>query len=135
MKKIFLLLILTLSIGLTAYAQKVITLNDSNFESLIGTVDNDFSVAKKPFVIDFSATWCGPCKQFAPIYQEVAKEYGKDFDFYVVDIDKSKKLSYIFGIRAVPTTVYFNPVTKKATALQGLATKSDVLSAMKEITE
>ncbi len=57
----------------------------------------------KPAVVDFYATWCGPCKALGPVFEDLAKEYEGRVDFYKVDIDKEMELAQAFGIRSVPT--------------------------------
>ena len=47
----------------------------------------------RPAVVDFNATWCGPCRQLAPILEELAKEYAGKVDFYSIDVDKNKELA------------------------------------------
>lgn len=62
----------------------------------------------KPCVIDFYATWCGPCKRVAPIIEKLAKEYDGKVDFYKVDTDKEQKLAIILQIRNIPTVFFMN---------------------------
>jgi len=61
---------------------------------------------ERPVVIDFFATWCGPCKATAPIVEELAKEYAGKIDFYKVDVDQEPELSAVFNIRSVPTLLF-----------------------------
>ncbi len=56
-------------------------------------------------VIDFSATWCGPCKMLAPVYHELADENDGSTKFYSVDVDENASLARRFGIYSVPTLV------------------------------
>lgn len=58
-----------------------------------------------PTVYDFSATWCGPCKVFAPIFKKVAAEYGSKVNFVTVDVDRQPQMAQYYGIRSVPTVV------------------------------
>ena len=75
-------------------------------------------------VLDFSATWCGPCRSYTPIFHQVASETGSDkISFASVDIDKNPKLAAKFGIQAVPTTVILSSGTKVA-AQPGAITKA-----------
>ena len=68
---------------------------------------NEFSFkGKKPCVIDFYATWCGPCKMVAPIIEKLAKEYDGRVDFYKVDTDQNQKLAMILQIRNIPTVFF-----------------------------
>ncbi|WP_106827742.1 thioredoxin [Parabacteroides pacaensis] len=60
----------------------------------------------KPCIIDFYATWCGPCKALAPRLEEVAKEYEGKIYIYKVDVDKESELAALFGIRSIPTLLY-----------------------------
>jgi thioredoxin len=60
----------------------------------------------KPAIIDFYATWCGPCKMVAPIMEELAAEYAGKIDFYKVDTDAEQELSGIFGIRSIPSILF-----------------------------
>jgi thioredoxin len=60
----------------------------------------------KPCVIDFYATWCGPCKKIAPIMEKLAKEYDGKVDFYKVDTDQDQKLSMILQVRNIPTVFF-----------------------------
>lgn len=61
---------------------------------------------KTPCVIDFYATWCGPCKKIAPVMESLAKEFNGKVTVYKVDIDAEHKLSTVLKIRNIPT-VYF----------------------------
>lgn len=60
----------------------------------------------KPCVIDFYATWCGPCKKVAPIMDKLAKEYDGKVDFYKVDTDQDQKLAMVLQIRNIPTVFF-----------------------------
>lgn len=60
----------------------------------------------KPAIIDFHATWCGPCKQLAPVLTELAAEYGDDIYIYKVDVDKEPEIASAFGIRSVPSLLF-----------------------------
>lgn len=61
---------------------------------------------ERPCVIDFYATWCGPCKRVAPILEKLAKEYDGKVDFYKVDVDKDQKLAMILQIKNIPTMFF-----------------------------
>lgn len=58
-------------------------------------------------LIDFYATWCGPCKMLAPFIEEVAEEYHDKVKVCKVDVDKVDSLSYKYNIRSIPTLMYF----------------------------
>ena len=62
--------------------------------------------SKRPCVIDFYATWCGPCKRVAPIIEKLAEEYKGKVDFYKVDIDQNKKLATVLNIKNIPTVFF-----------------------------
>lgn len=60
----------------------------------------------KPAVIDFYATWCGPCKALAPTLEELSEQYKDKVYIYKVDIDKEQELAAAFGVRSVPTLIF-----------------------------
>lgn len=76
--------------------EKIIT--DANFDSIINE--------GLPVVLDFSATWCGPCKKIAPIIEELAGEYAGRVNIGKCDVDENEELTNKFGIRNVPTVLF-----------------------------
>lgn len=59
----------------------------------------------EPCVIDFYATWCGPCRKVAPIMDTLATSYNGKVRFYKVDVDKEKDLGMLFKVQSIPTIV------------------------------
>jgi thioredoxin 1 len=74
--------------------------NDSNFDEVVVKSD-------KPVVVDFWAEWCGPCRMIAPIIEELSKEYADRILVTKCDVDNSPKVSAQFGIRNIPTVLFF----------------------------
>lgn len=60
----------------------------------------------KPAIIDFYATWCGPCKATAPILDDLAGVYADQIDVYKVDVDQQPELASFFGIRSIPSLLF-----------------------------
>lgn len=86
----------------------------------------------KPAVIDFYATWCGPCRMVAPILKDLAKEYGDSIVIYKVDTDKEKELSMAMGIQSLPTIVFI-PQNGQPQVIVGAADKSTFQRAINEV--
>ena len=63
-------------------------------------------LGEKPAIIDFYASWCGPCKRVAPILDELAAEYGDKIDIYKIDTEQEQELAAAFGIRSIPTLLF-----------------------------
>ncbi|HEY9551413.1 MAG TPA: thioredoxin [Prevotella sp.] len=61
---------------------------------------------QRPAIIDFYATWCGPCKATAPVLEEIANDYDGRVDVYKIDVDQEPELSSLFGIRSVPSLLF-----------------------------
>ena len=66
----------------------------------------EFMATELPIVLDFSATWCGPCKQLAPIIDELSKEYEGRIAVGKCDIEEADDLTAEYGIRNVPTVIF-----------------------------
>ena len=83
----------------------------------------------KPALIDFYADWCGPCRQAAPILEELAKEYAGKIYIYKVDTQKEQELASVFGIRSIPAFLYV-PQEGRPTMSKGIAQTPEATKAM-----
>ncbi len=93
----------------------------SNFQDIIHS--------GKPVLVDFFATWCGPCQYQGPILQEVASELGDTVHILKIDVDKSPSAAQAYGVRSVPTLLIFKSgevVWKQA----GVQQKDDLVSLL-----
>ena len=75
-----------------------VTITSENFETLKN--------GQKPLVIDFWATWCGPCRMVAPIISEMAEKYDGKIVVGKCDVEESEELAAEFGIRNIPTVIF-----------------------------
>ncbi len=94
--------------------------------------NEDFKEAIKEGVtlVDFFATWCGPCKMLSPVVEQLAEEMGDRANFFKVDVDEADEIAAEFGIMSIPTLIVFKdgePV-KKSVGFQ----PKPVLKAMLE---
>ena len=74
--------------------------NDTNFETLVLKSD-------KLVLVDFFATWCGPCRQMLPIVTEIADEMAGQVNIYKLDVDEAPKTPDMFDIQSIPTLILF----------------------------
>ncbi len=73
---------------------------DANFEELVLNSD-------KPVIVDFWAEWCGPCRMVGPIINEIGEEYAEKAKVYKMDVDSNPATSAKYGIRNIPTVLFF----------------------------
>lgn len=74
-------------------------------------------MTSKPMVIDFFATWCGPCKELAPVLDEIEKNHTGEVIFKRIDVDQEQELAQEFGIQAIPTLMFITPKGEYQTLL------------------
>lgn len=100
-------------------SENVHVFNDLNFEQEVLN-------SSEPVLVDFTATWCGPCKRLAPIVDEIAEEVKGKVKVGKLDIDESPLTASKMGIRSVPTLIVFKD-GKAAAQHLGLTTKAKIL--------
>ena len=100
-------------------SDKVRLFDDSNF-------DQEVLKSTVPVLVDFTATWCGPCKALAPIIDQVAGELAGKVTVGKVDVDQSPAIAGKYGVRGVPMLMVFKGGERVAQHV-GLTTKAKVL--------
>ena len=79
---------------------KPVTITDDNF-------DTEVIKSENPVLIDFWATWCGPCRAIAPIVEELADEYQGKIKIGKLDVDNNQQTAIKYGVRSIPTILTF----------------------------
>jgi thioredoxin 1 len=83
--------------------------------------DTDVLKSGTPVLVDYWAEWCGPCKQIAPILDEVAKDYGERLQIAKLNVDENREVPAKFGIRGIPTLMLFKDGQLAATKVGALS--------------
>ncbi|MEE4358729.1 MAG: thioredoxin [Desulfococcaceae bacterium] len=106
-------------------AEGVMEIDDSGFDAEV--LQSDL-----PVLVDFWAPWCGPCKAIAPTVEALAKEYGDKIKFAKCNVDENPITPGKFGIRAIPTLIFFKDgaVTEQIT---GMVAKAKLEEAINKV--
>ena len=87
---------------------------------------------EKPFIIDFYADWCGPCKVVAPVLEELSKDYDGKINVFKVDTEAEQELASVFGIRSIPSFL-FVPAKGQPQMAMGALPKETFVNAFKDV--
>jgi len=104
---------------------KPTTISDDNFE-------NEVLKSDKPVLIDFWATWCGPCRTIAPIVEEIALEYNGKVKVGKLDVDNNQQTAIKYGVRSIPTLLVFKNGEVKETII-GAVPKGQILQKLNTV--
>ena len=102
---------------------EVLEIDEQNFKE-------EVLESEKPVLIDFFATWCGPCKMMSPIIDEIAKEVGNDVKVGKVDVDENQELAIRYDVMSIPTIIIFKNGKVEKTFV-GLRDKEEILKELK----
>ena len=86
----------------------------------------------RPAIIDFYATWCGPCKATAPVLEKIAEKYDGRINVFKVDVDKEQELAALFGVRSIPSLLFI-PMSEKPQMATGAMMQNDFERAIADI--
>jgi len=125
MKKTLQLLLFCFIVSSATMAQKstnvlIIELNKQSFKQKVWNFDKYKSftrVGNMPIILDFHATWCGPCKLLAPNLQAIQNKYKGKLIIYKIDVDQEPELAQRFNVQAMPTIVFIGSKTRYKTEL------------------
>ncbi len=123
------------TINNTNVSNKVIVLTNEMFKQKIFnySVNKDWKYeGKLPAIIDFYATWCGPCRMMSPLVEEIARKYDGKIMVYKVDTDKEQLLAQTLGISSLPTLLFI-PAKGQPQSSIGAIPNESLEKAVKEI--
>ena len=100
-----------------------LTITQQNFEQ-------EVLLAKEPVLVDFWATWCGPCRMLAPVIEEIANEYAGKVQVGKVNVDDERELALEYGVSSIPTVMVFQNGEVKETSV-GYRPKEEIEQLLK----
>ncbi len=113
MKAIRLLMLIAtgvmLMMGINSCDNKKQTDDKSSAQSKESSVNAKVGSAQKLVLIDFYATWCGPCKAMTPVMEQMEQKYGDRIEFQKVDVDQNEELARKYNVMSIPNIVILSP--------------------------
>ena len=92
---------------------------------------NQIIQSDQPVLVDFFATWCGPCQMLAPILKEVKANLGERISIIKIDVDKNQAVAAQYQVRGVPTMILFQN-SKQLWRQSGVMSKEDIIKIIVE---
>lgn len=129
-----LLLIVWAALPLTRASAEVTYITTEQFRKQVFDYKTDTTwnyLGKRPCVIDFYTTWCGPCKRLAPIMETLSEKYKGKVVFYKADTEKERELAYVFQIASIPQVLYV-PKSGQPMLLKGLYPQENIEQIIEE---
>lgn len=84
----------------------------------------------KPMIVDFSATWCPPCRQLKPIFEKLAEEFKGRVTFVTIDVDENPELSQAYNVKSIPMMVFLNKDGQIQNTIVGFQDRDQLLAAI-----
>ncbi len=103
----------------------ILELTDASFKKEV--LESDV-----PVLVDFLASWCGPCRMVAPILERIAEDYKNRFKIAKLNVDENQNTTIQFGIMNIPTLIFFKD-GKETSRVVGVTTKNELSKKMDEI--
>lgn len=107
---------------------KVIEADTKYFIDKIAKIENNALtyIGDKPAIVDFYASWCGPCKKLSPIMEKMSKKYEDKVNFYKIDVDESSDLANTLKIKGIPTLIFFKDSLSTSIIIEGFMSETEL---------
>ena len=103
---------------------RIVHVTEATFDSVV--------TSEQPVLIDFWAPWCGPCRAIAPALEEIASEFGDQVTIGKVNVDEQPALAARFGVRSIPSLMFFRDGALKET-LVGAVPKGQIVKRLEAL--
>ncbi|MCH5236677.1 MAG: thioredoxin family protein [Muribaculaceae bacterium] len=143
MKKLLFITLIAFSAGLfSCHAKNDYKVSEAENDEAVAAVENSLNVAYKienskiiptnglPTIIDFSATWCPPCRQLKPIFSKLEEEFKGRINFITIDVDDNPSIAQYYGVQSIPMLIFMDPNGQIKNTLVGFQTRDQLLETI-----